>query len=55
MLTLEAFEQATEVVKKVAIETKLTYSEYLSEQCGNKVYQSCLSNYLLFAKEPSKC
>lgn len=38
MLTLEAFEQATEVVKKVAIETKLTYSEYLSEQCGNKVY-----------------
>lgn len=38
MLTLDAFEQATEVVKKVAIETKLTYSEYLSEQCGNKVY-----------------
>ena len=38
MLTLDAFERATEVVKKVAIETKLTYSEYLSEQCGNKVY-----------------
>lgn len=38
MLTLDAFEQATEVVKKVAIETKLLYSSYLSEQCGNKVY-----------------
>lgn len=38
MLTLEAFEQATEVVKKVATETKLLYSDYFSEQSGNKVY-----------------
>lgn len=38
MLTLDAFEQATEVVQKVAIQTKLTYSDYLSMQTGNKVY-----------------
>lgn len=38
MLTLEAFEQATEVVGKVATATNLVYSEFLSEQCGNKVY-----------------
>lgn len=38
MLTLEKFEEATEVVKKVACETKLIYSSYLSDQCGNKVY-----------------
>lgn len=38
MLTLDAFEQATEIVQKVAIQTKLTYSDYLSSQCGNKVY-----------------
>ena len=38
MLTLEAFEQATEVVKKVATETNLLYSDYFSEQSGNKVY-----------------
>jgi len=38
MLTLERFEEASEVVKKVAIETKLLYSEYFSEQTGNKVY-----------------
>ncbi len=38
MLTLDKFEEATEVVQKVAIQTKLTYSEYLSEQTGNKVY-----------------
>ncbi len=38
MLTLESFEQATEVVKKVAIETNLLYSGYFSEQTGNKVY-----------------
>jgi len=37
-LTLETFEQATEVVKKVAIATNLLYSEYFSEQTGNKVY-----------------
>ena len=35
MLTLEKFEEASEVVKKV---TKLLYSEYLSEQTGGKIY-----------------
>ena len=38
MLTLEKFEEASEVVKKAAIETKLLYSQYFSEQTGNKVY-----------------
>ena len=38
MLTLEKFEEASEVVKKVAIETKLLYSPYFSEKTGNKVY-----------------
>lgn len=38
MLTLEAFEQASEVVKQAAQETKLIYSEYFSALTGNKVY-----------------
>lgn len=38
MLTLEAFEEAAEVVKKVTLETKLVYSDYLSGLTGNKVY-----------------
>jgi len=38
MLTLEKFEQASELVKKVTLPTKLVYSEYLSEQTGGKVY-----------------
>lgn len=38
MLTLEKFEEAAEVVKKVTQETKLVYSDYLSVQTGNKVY-----------------
>jgi len=38
MLTLERFEEASEIVKKVTSETKLIYSEYLSAQTGNKVY-----------------
>ena len=38
MLTLEKFEESTEVVKKVILETKLVYSDYLTEQTGNKVY-----------------
>ena len=37
-MTLEKFEEATEVVKKVITKTKLVYSDYLSEQTGNKVY-----------------
>lgn len=38
MLSLEKFEDASELVKKVTLETKLIYSEYFSEQTGNKVY-----------------
>ena len=38
MLTLEKFEEATEVVSKVTLETKLEYSEYFSEALGNKIY-----------------
>ncbi|MBR1476781.1 MAG: threonine ammonia-lyase [Lachnospiraceae bacterium] len=38
MLSLERFEEASEVVKKVTLETKLVYSDYFSAQTGNKVY-----------------
>ena len=38
MLTLEKFEEASEIVKKVTSETKLIYSDFLSAQTGNKVY-----------------
>ena len=38
MLTLEKFEEASEIVKKVINRTKLVYSEYFSETSGNKVY-----------------
>ena len=38
MLTLNRFEEASEKVKEVTLETKLIYSEFLSEQTGNKVY-----------------
>lgn len=38
MLTLKAFEEASEVVQRVAIETKLIYSRFLSEQTENKIY-----------------
>lgn len=38
MLTLEKFEEASEKVKEVTLETKLVYSDYFSEQTGNKVY-----------------
>lgn len=38
MLTLEKFEEASELVKKVTLETKLIYSDYFSKQTGNKVY-----------------
>ena len=37
-LTLEKFEEASEIVKKVTNDTKLMYSEYFSNQTGNKVY-----------------
>ena len=38
MMTLEKFEEATEIVKKVINRTKLVYSEYFSAASGNKVY-----------------
>ena len=38
MLKLEKFEEASEIVKKVTLETKLVYSDYLSTQTGNKIY-----------------
>lgn len=38
MLTLEKFEEASEIVKRVTNPTKLIYSEHLSEQAGGKVY-----------------
>ena len=38
MLTLSKFEEASEVVRKVASETKLVYSDYFSAQTGNRVY-----------------
>jgi len=37
-LTLERFEEASEVVKKVTLETKLVYSDYFSAQTGNRVF-----------------
>ena len=38
MLTLEKFEEASEIVKQVTNQTKLIYSDYLSEASGGKVY-----------------
>ena len=40
MLTLKAFEEASEIVTKVTTPTNLVYSKFLSEQIGqgNKVY-----------------
>ncbi len=38
MLTLDKFEEASEVVKKVTLETKLVYSDYFSQMTGAKVY-----------------
>lgn len=37
-LTLEKFEEASEIVGKVTQETKLIYSECFSEKYGNKIY-----------------
>ncbi|MCM1387956.1 MAG: threonine ammonia-lyase [Bacillus sp. (in: Bacteria)] len=37
-LSLEKFEEACEIVKRVTTETKLVYSDYFSAQTGNKVY-----------------
>ena len=38
MMTLDKFEEASEVVKEVTNKTKLVHSAYLSEMSGNKVY-----------------
>jgi threonine dehydratase len=37
-LSIEKFEEAYEIVRQAAKETKLVYSEHFSEQTGNKVY-----------------
>lgn len=37
-LTLEKFEEASEVLKSVVQETKLIYSDFFSTQTGNRVY-----------------
>ncbi|NLD18890.1 MAG: threonine ammonia-lyase [Clostridiales bacterium] len=37
-LTLEKFEEASELVKKVTLPTKLEYSETLSDRTGGKIY-----------------
>lgn len=38
MLTLDKFEEASKRVSKVTLETKLVYSDFLSERCNNQVY-----------------
>ncbi|MCR4587483.1 MAG: threonine ammonia-lyase [Lachnospiraceae bacterium] len=38
MLTLESFEEASDKVKEVTLETKLVYSDHFSALTGNKVY-----------------
>ncbi len=38
MLSLEAFEEASEAVKSITLETKLIYSDFYSQRTGNKVY-----------------
>ena len=37
MLTLEKFAEASEIVTRAAIQTKLTYSDYFREQTGNRI------------------
>lgn len=37
-LTLEKFEEAAEIVKKVTLPTNLIYSDFFSRQCKNRVY-----------------
>ena len=37
-MTLDKFEEATEVVKKVILRTKLVYSDYFTAMTGNKVF-----------------
>ena len=42
MLTLDKFEEASEKVKEVTLETKLIYSNYLSEQTVEPIIKSAL-------------
>ena len=35
MLTREAFEEASQIVRQVTEDTRLVYSDYFSSQCGN--------------------
>ena len=37
-MTLDKFEEASKTVQKVTLRTELVYSDYFSEQTGNKVY-----------------
>ena len=37
-LTLKKFEEASEIVKKVTLNTNLIYSDYFSSQTDNQVY-----------------
>ncbi len=37
-MTLEAFEEASEKVREVTVETKLVHSDFFSKQCGNNVF-----------------
>ena len=37
-LTLAKFEEAADKVQEVTLKTNLVYSEYFSEQSGNKIY-----------------
>ena len=39
-LTLKKFEEAAEKVKEATLPTNLIFSEYFSNQTGNKVYLS---------------
>ena len=36
MLTIDKFEEASEVVKRVTQDTKLIFSDYFSQMTGNK-------------------
>ena len=38
MLTLDKFEEATEVVRRVTADTKLVYSEHFSSITGNRIW-----------------
>ena len=38
MLDLKDFEEASRIVSQVANDTKLVYSDFFSNACGNKVY-----------------